>query len=101
MNISPTSDGSKKRKIKISVYFWMIYIIIPVLVITPILYFILSPLSEDILVPGLSVEKLEKIENEMKILETPLFQSLTLTIPEEFPTPKEKIGRKNPFAPVR
>ena len=79
----------------------MIYIIIPVLIIAPILYFILNLPSEDIVVPGLSVEKLEKIENEMKLLETPLFQSLNLTLPEEFPIPKEKIGRKNPFAPVR
>ena len=101
MNTSSASDSSKKRKIKISVYFWMIYIIFPILVITPILYFILNPPSEDIVVSGLSVEKLEKIENEMKVLETPLFQSLNLTLPEEFPIPKEKIGRKNPFAPVR
>ena len=95
----PKEEG-KKRKIFIP--FWVIYIIIPILILAPILYFITRPFPEDIIVPtGLSMKNLQKLESQIKVLEKPSFQSLTSVIPEEFPVPKEKVGRGNPFSPVK
>ena len=95
------SNNSENKKIKISVPFWVIYIIIPVLILVPILYFILIAPPEEVTIPGLSIEEVDMIEKDMEILETSFFQSLSLVIPEEFSIPKEKIGRENPFAPVK
>lgn len=101
MSDSFDSADSKTKKRRIFIPFWIIYIIIPVLVLAPILYFILLSSPEDIETRGLSMEEVEKIENDMKILETSLFQSLSPVLPGEFVIPKEKVGRKNPFAPIK
>jgi hypothetical protein len=98
----PKEPKEEERKRKGFIPFWILYIIIPVLILAPILYFITRPFPEDIIVPtGLSMENLQELESQMEVLEKPLFQSLTSVIPEEFPVPKEKVGRGNPFSPVK
>ncbi len=99
-----------KGKRRFSLPFWLVWILIPILILGPVIYFVFFkkiPQEEIIIKPetkGLTQEDLTKMEELLKTLKEPLFQSLTPAVPNFFlqpPTaPPEKTGRKNPFAPV-
>lgn len=90
--------------------FWGWWILIFILVLGPIIYFIyFEEIPENEITPatykGLSKTDLEKIKKYFSIMEGQLFQDLIPSIPissDEVPSiPSEKIGRQNPFAPVK
>lgn len=78
---------------------------IPIVVLGAVFYFILSvePPSEDKIISqaGISIEELKRIDSKLEALKDPFFQSLKSTLPDEFTIIPEKVGRSNPFEPVK
>lgn len=101
----------KRRKTRIPFWGWWLLIFVASLGI--VVYFIFPreiPESEIVLEidQGLNMADLEAIEKCLKIVEGQLIQDLTpsISIPEIgaggiVEVPSEKIGRQNPFAPVK
>lgn len=92
----------EKEKAKIKFPF---EVIVPIFVLGFTYYFIVnveSPSEEAIISQaGISIDEMKKIDDKLEVLKDPLFGLLKSTLPDEFPIIQEKVGRSNPFAPVR
>ncbi|HOK35461.1 MAG TPA: hypothetical protein PLL80_02395 [Candidatus Pacearchaeota archaeon] len=105
ISFTPTTNEEEK-----SFPFWVIWIIIPIITLTLIVYFIaFQKIPENEIIPqketaGLTIEELQKMEEILKKIEEPSFKNLAPVAPNFFlqtpAVPPEKTGRSNPFAPI-
>lgn len=97
----------EKEKKGLRIPFWIWWILIPVLILGPVFYFVFQEIPESEIVieakdVGLREGDLEKIENSLSIFKKELFKSLVLPDFTHLPkAPSKKIGRKNPFLPIK
>lgn len=100
MAISFNQETQKKEK-KIAVPFWVFYLVIFILIVGFVFYSIISslPSAEDIKAEGTTTKDLNALEQNIKIMENSMFQSLRQPKQETFskPSPRNK-GRSNPFS---
>ncbi|PJC47491.1 MAG: hypothetical protein CO034_02325 [Parcubacteria group bacterium CG_4_9_14_0_2_um_filter_35_11] len=101
----PEEEKAAKRPFKIPFLLW--YILIPVLILGIVFYFIFQkvPESEIVIEPqdiGLTIQELKKIETSLGIFTSKTLKSLKENPFPKIPTvPSEKVGRGDPFSPVK
>ena len=101
----PEEEKVERKRLKVPFLVW--YILIPIVVLGVVFYFIFQRIPEEeiIIEPqdiGLTIQELKKIETGLEILNNKTLQSLKENPFPEIPkVPSNKLGRQDPFLPVK